>query len=314
MKVTIDKYLAQYKEEMPDWLKSFHDGDKVPFAEVMSGRIGYYPGCGSDGQLIKLGNLSHSLHAYLYVDYTMEREEVMDNLSGPHSIRGYHVIGTIEYNKEDILPHGSYAFSTIRSPQMDPGTFRSDWYCVMCIWERDNDRSRAWGAQRLATIFLCDDAIETYYQLFVKQYCKVPWILLLQDHGLGLNYDRFGRGGLLDEIIIRNNAYPPLVLLAEHTSIWQGYRPADCIPDRGGMHNVFRYLYIHDSTLPIVPVLEVQEFKDFLLNDLINHVSTLSPEERKALRCSDIIKKYCIGYNRATRLMEQLYNEIDIDN
>ena len=45
------------------------------------------------------------------------------------------------------------------------------------------------------------DGIHAYEQLFVNQYKKAPWLFLLQDHGFGGNYDKFGRGGSLDRII-----------------------------------------------------------------------------------------------------------------
>ena len=35
----------------------------------------------------------------------------------------------------------------------------------------------------------------------MKEYSKAPWLFLLQDHGFGCNYDCFGTGGILDEII-----------------------------------------------------------------------------------------------------------------
>lgn len=43
------------------------------------------------------------------------------------------------------------------------------------------------------------DAIAMYNSLFVHEYRKAPWILLLQDHGLGGNYDRFGRGAMHED-------------------------------------------------------------------------------------------------------------------
>ena len=45
---------------------------------------------------------------------------------------------------------------------------------------------------------------------------------LLQDHGWGGNYDRFGRGGLLEKIMTRSKVCPHFVLTA-HDSPYDGY-------------------------------------------------------------------------------------------
>ena len=42
--------------------------------------------------------------------------------------------------------------------------------------------------------------LATYYQLFVREYSKAPWLFCLQDHGWGGNYDRFGKDGILEAI------------------------------------------------------------------------------------------------------------------
>ena len=110
--------------------------------------------------------------------------------------------------------------------------------------ERDNDKDDEWGAKRFAITFLFADGIVSYYQLFCMEYGKAPWIFLLQDHGLGGNYDLFGKGGILDEIIEKNYVSPEFVICATNTRIWDGYEAqphlaAVC----GGMHRNPRVLY-----------------------------------------------------------------------
>ena len=69
------EYLKQYNENIPYWLKNYKEGMDVAFDTVMGGRVGYYPGSGYDGTLIKVGNMSHSVHSFLYVDYLVKRKE-----------------------------------------------------------------------------------------------------------------------------------------------------------------------------------------------------------------------------------------------
>ncbi len=42
-------YLKQYREEEPEWLKGYFQGKQPSFKDIMSSRIGYYPGSGYDG-------------------------------------------------------------------------------------------------------------------------------------------------------------------------------------------------------------------------------------------------------------------------
>jgi hypothetical protein len=75
------------------------------------------------------------------------------------------------------------------------------------------------------------------------EYKKAPWIFLLQDHGFGGNYDKFGKGGLLDAIIKRNGIRPQFVICASNTRIWDGYEAhTELPPINDGMRNP-RMLY-----------------------------------------------------------------------
>jgi hypothetical protein len=92
--------------------------------------------------------------------------------------------------------------------------------------------------------FFMTDAIAMYHSLFVHEYRKAPWILLLQDHGLGGNYDRFGRGGILDRIIRSSSMRPEFIILGHSTVLWEGYeRVAGAMEVRGGIHGRWRSLH-----------------------------------------------------------------------
>ena len=56
------------------------------------------------------------------------------------------------------------------------------------------------------------DGIATYSAMFAGRKAPRLFGLLLQDHGWGGNYDRFGRGGLLEKIIERSQVLPDFVL------------------------------------------------------------------------------------------------------
>ena len=224
----ISSYLNEYRETTPLWLEGFLHGGQVSFKDIMSSRVAYYPGSGYDGTLLKVGNMSHSVHSFLYVDYGIGRKDMEKHLAQPRSIVGYHPIGRFEWTEADMLPNGQYPLNVDKKPlYFDSATFvdpNEKPYCFSLIMERNKDQNDTRGAEHFVITFLFADGISTYYQLFVKEYSKAPWIVLLQDHGLGGNYDRFGRGGILDAIIQVNNCYPTFVLRGENTFIWKGYK------------------------------------------------------------------------------------------
>ena len=244
-------YLSKFHEEPPAWLENYLHGGQITFKDIMSSRVGYYPGSGYDGTLMKVGNKSHSVHSFLYVDYMLKRKDLEDHIAKENSILGYHPIGEIEWQESDLMPNGQYPIDFNIRPKHaidgNPNTFvdpNEKPYCFSLILERDEDKDETWGAEHFVVTFLFADGIATYYQLFVKEYAKAPWLFLLQDHGFGCNYDEFGSGGILDKIIQKNHCYPQFVLCATNTRIWSGY---ELLPDVatvfGGMHNHERQLF-----------------------------------------------------------------------
>ena len=107
-------YLSNYREEVPAWLENYLHGGKISFKDLMSSRVAYYPGSGDDGGLIKIGNKSHSVHSFLYVDYGVRKKELENEIS---TILGYHQIGQIEWTEADLLPKGQYPVDINRIPR-----------------------------------------------------------------------------------------------------------------------------------------------------------------------------------------------------
>ena len=250
-------YLSNYREETPEWIGKYLCGEQITFSDIMSSRVGYYPGSGFDGTLMKLGNKAHSVHSFLYVDYLLKRRELLDHIAQKDSILGYHPIGKIEWHERDLMPNGQYPLDFDIKPKHGmPYTFVNKDetpYCFSVIMERNADKGDTWGAAHFVVTFLYADGIATYYQLFVKEYSKSPWLFLLQDHGFGCNYDCFGRGGILDKIIRENHCYPQFVICASNTHIWNGYEQIkDVSPVYGGMHehrrDIFRRSFESAST------------------------------------------------------------------
>ena len=172
--ISTNDYLSQLMEEIPQWLADYRPGDRVSFSDFMSGRVGYYPGSGLDGHLVKVGGMSHSVHCFLYVDYLETREHIVRELA-VNGFRGYHSIGRIDFSEEDMYPHGHHQLDVDidlsgRISSMIPGAKP---YCFMEILERNADKNDSWGAERLAVTFLFADGIMTYYDLFSREYGRL---------------------------------------------------------------------------------------------------------------------------------------------
>ena len=241
-------YLSNYREETPAWIGSYLRGEQITFKDIMSSRVGYYPGSGDDGTLMKVGNKSHSVHSFLYVDYMLSRKDLEERIA--NSILGYHQAGQIEWKEKDLMPNGQYYLDlSTPQPNLDPQMFvdhEEQPYCFSVFMERNEDKDDTWGAEHFVTTFLLADGIATYFQLFVKEYTKAPWLFLLQDHGFGGNYDRFGKGGVLDAIISKSGVCPEFVICGDNTRIWKNYEKVEgVLPIYGGMHENRRYLYKH---------------------------------------------------------------------
>ena len=59
-----------------------------------------------------MGNKSHSVHSFLYVDYGVKRKELEDHLAQTDSILGYHHVGQIEWQERDVIPRLSSVAAT----------------------------------------------------------------------------------------------------------------------------------------------------------------------------------------------------------
>lgn len=251
----IFEYLSQYREEIPDWIRNYSQETKITFADVMSGRTSYYPGFGRDGSMLEAANRSHAVHSHIHLDYWNSREDDIRQVS---RIRGYHSIGHIEWKISDILPLGFYRHNARRKPMMPRGNFFSNGrapHYFTEILERDDAYDDSHGAQRMAVTTLCADGIDFYYQLYIRHYNKVAWLFMLQDHGLGGNYDRFGKGGILDALLGANGHFPKFTICENRhgTAIWNSYRKIEGLnPIIGGMHRNVRDLYeFHGGALPV---------------------------------------------------------------
>jgi hypothetical protein len=183
----------------------------------------------------------------VYADYGIAQIAVQAELEHPtHRFQEYHTLCRLPLTANDLTPGGWAPHAGFGG--LEAGRYRfADVapFAFVELLERDQDRRDGHGARRLAILFLGADAIAAYDALFCQQNGTLsPFAIVLQDHGFGGNYDRFGRGGLLEGIAGRCHAVPPWLLVAENTQPWDGFKRVPQVDgDRGGMHNTPRFLY-----------------------------------------------------------------------
>jgi hypothetical protein len=196
---------------------------------------------------VKLFGSTNSAHCFIYADYSVSSAEVKAELAHPtRRFLGYHTFTRIQLVEQDLSPRGwtrhvepgelpanAYAFSGIEP------------YGFLEVLDRDDGLDEAHGARRLGVMFLGADGVATYDALFCQaDGTPAPYATVVVDHGFGGNYDRFGRGGLLERIAKRCRCSPQYLLVAENTLSWEGYdRIPDLDGDRGGMHGELRFLH-----------------------------------------------------------------------
>ncbi len=95
---------------------------------------------------------------------------------------------------------------------------------------------------------LSSPGFAAYDAVFCTDRRPAPYILVLQDHGFGGNWNRFGAGGVLEKIASGHGVYPDYMLVADKTKAWDGYEHVpntSCVI--GGMRRFRRYLYSRTS-------------------------------------------------------------------
>lgn len=242
------EYLRGLREEIPPWLDQFGDGVRFSRQGFFGSRVVYYPGSGTDGHPVKLFGSTHSAHSFVYADYDVTQPDLEAELGNPgHSFRGYHTLARLQLRESDLVPRGWTAHVQPDVPQNRYrfGTVAAAPFGFVEVLERDRNLNDDHGARRLAILFLGADGIAAYDALFCQEHSdSAPFAVVLQDHGFGGNYDKFGRGGLLESIATRCHVVPPYLLVAENTAPWPGFKPVhDVDGDRGGMHNTLRLLH-----------------------------------------------------------------------
>jgi hypothetical protein len=201
------EYLRDHAEPVPTWISRYREGDPFDQLAFFSSRIAFYPGSGTDGHPVAVFGASGAAHCFVFADYGVDEDRIRRTLSptSEYRFRGYHVFAGLSLREDDITPRGWV-------PHIEPGDRIPPGgslfphvapFGFFVVLERDQGCDDDHGPERLAILFLGADGIATFDALFCQKHSKGLYALLLSDHGYGGNYERFGRGGLMDRIASR---------------------------------------------------------------------------------------------------------------
>ena len=240
--MTIVEVLGNDQEPLPEWLA----GDNPPRfdrEQFFASRTVYYPGCGVDGQPVKLCALAHAAHTFVYVDYGIKQEVIAATVR-ECGFRGYKITHEESISEAALRPPEGW---TPLYPDKYRGAdcWRSvdpfRWFVIFDRRQSYNDRH---GPQRLAILFIGDDGIASYDALYCRgDGTPSPFLVVVQDHGFGGNYDSFGRCGLLESIVRNRRIRPEYLLVGKNTPPWRGYADTGAPAEPGGVWALPRRLF-----------------------------------------------------------------------
>ena len=230
--------------EMPQWLANYRSGEKLELAAVKRTECVFYPGSGNDGQPIHTFNAAHAAYLYIYADYMLIREDLEKQLAET-PFKGYKQIGIHTLDLKQLAPSWHPHIRITPELLEDMRRFSNiEPYCFMSVFERQENFTDEHGAKRFAVIFIGGDGIATYDAIFGNKNMVAPLAVVLQDHGFGGNYNGFGRSSLLEEIAIKSNVFPRLLLVGTVcTEEWNGFYPLKAPGVLGGMYREKRQLF-----------------------------------------------------------------------
>ena len=225
---------------VPGWLATFEPGGPFPRDEFFTSRVVYYPGSGTDGHPLKIFGGSHAAHCFVFSDYGTARETVEEQLrdaDDPGHPRGYRPLHVEALSEQELRPGGWTQHIDTRRVDRGPATRKPEGgpYAVWAALERREGFGEDHGPSRLAVVVVGGEGVATFDALFCQGDAAPPYGVLLQDHGFGGNWTRFGGEDSPLWEIARLYARPEWLLVADNTHPWPGYA---CVSDgdTGGMH------------------------------------------------------------------------------
>ena len=235
---SVNEVLDQTPGKHPQWLQHAEELNCETLANFFSSRVVYYPGAGCDGRALAIFGQTHSAHCFVHIDLTWTSQEIKQHLQPTHSghCAGYSPAFQSELTADELTLllrlDMSHPF-----PSQENGLKSALW----TVLARDQGRSDEHGPDRLAFLHIQAEAVWACRNIWANLDHK-PFGVVLQDHGFGGNWARFGGADAPLFRMAQETVLPELLLVARNTKQWPNYEPVSEWTDRvdGNRNRLFR--------------------------------------------------------------------------
>jgi hypothetical protein len=246
---------------VPEWIMALGPEDAgrpFPLAAFLGERVILYPGAGTDDRAIALFGGAHSACCFVYADYAAwMRERVRESfkettIDDDAYLAGYRLLFSADLDFETVFPFGREEYCGHAGAFAGP----ERWACWL-VFERLPNKDDRHGPARLVLLYLGCEAVSVFDGLFRRHPAALPpFGILLQDHGWGGNWTRFGgpAGQSALFAVACPDHLPQWLAVAGNTRPWPGYAAFDPSPDRDNVawpnHALYRLSMALDSAPP----------------------------------------------------------------
>jgi hypothetical protein len=196
-----------------------------------NGEVLYYPGAGMDyGPFIRFSE-QIDVKTVIYTDYGMKKGKATEFLS---AIPGWSTEQVSNLQPQDLGLVASWEQFWPVDPESRKFAKPDSAFGLRARLVRQHD------GVSVDFIYLATEAVQTYANLLLAGLC--PTIVVLQDHGFGANWTKFG--GPAELFGQAQVALPRYLLVAKGTDVWPGYaRVSNGRVDAGQMHSFERAIF-----------------------------------------------------------------------
>ena len=212
----------------PDWLIDVTPKSVLPIQEILTDSL-YYPASRFDRSPIDL--LSHHIHSFIYVDYSIAKDDLEDNII-QSGFLGYQNILSIDVTENDLSPNG-WKPIPLSDKDGDPNKYNC-WiqkpFAKWMVFERNNDADDSHGAKRFSLLYLCAEGIAAFQALYISNKCAPLAVAIIQPGtGFGANWTDFRDPERIFGRTVLNNPYGVATyLLFDRNPSWPQYSTNIC--------------------------------------------------------------------------------------
>lgn len=177
---------------MPQWLADIVPDVQLPLEQLLKGSL-YYPSCGRDGDPVRY--LGGFVHSFVYVDYGVNRNDLLESLRDPHHrFQGYDIVMIRDVSEQELTPHGWHP--VMPTPEDgNPEQYRDHIekpFAIWCVLQRDRDHDASHGPKRLSLLYVCADGVAAFQALYHGNQCSPEVVAIIQPGiGFGGNWTDF---------------------------------------------------------------------------------------------------------------------------